>query len=333
MQVRWLAGVLIGCVPFAWGDFHYTKRTRISGGAMGGMTRMFGKLAGAPTDAESTVSLQGHRLREEWPGRVQIIDLDKQQYITIDTKHRTYTVMTFAEMRAAMEQASAVLAQQAKPPQGLPMFAISVEEGQGRQTIAGHSCSDVALKLEMQAQEAKSQPGGLTTTMHMCMARDVAGADELRAFYRSLAEKLGTLPGQGGMAMNPQLVAAQRALATKAASLQGFPLQTVMDMGAPVATAPPETAAPAPAASGRDEAIPTSPSELVTQNLGKMFGGFGRKKKSKPEPAASQPARPAPPGTLMEITTEVTSIATSPVEASLFQVPVGYTETVAPEHP
>jgi hypothetical protein len=71
------------------------------------------------------------------------------------------------------------------------------------------------------------------------------------------------------------------------------------------------------------------------------LGGFGKKKKTD-QPAASQPAATdssqqasapasatAPagtPGSLMEMTIEVTSFSSSALDKSLFDVPAGYTQ-------
>lgn len=68
------------------------------------------------------------------------------------------------------------------------------------------------------------------------------------------------------------------------------------------------------------------------------FGGFGRKKKTEQEqpkeqpqaqtpPAAEAPtgaAGPTPPGTLMELTTELTAFSSAAIDASKFTVPSGF---------
>jgi hypothetical protein len=70
------------------------------------------------------------------------------------------------------------------------------------------------------------------------------------------------------------------------------------------------------------------------------FGGFGRKKKQQQQeepqsqPQAQTPPPPAqsapgsmgatPPGTLMEMTTELTAFSSAPVDSSKFAVPAGF---------
>ena len=64
---------------------------------------------------KSTTStyIKGDRLRQgstEWHGidiRVSIIQLDREQIVSLDHKKKTYSVMTFAEMKAQMEKAIA----------------------------------------------------------------------------------------------------------------------------------------------------------------------------------------------------------------------------------
>ena len=73
--------------------------------------------------------------------------------------------------------------------------------------------------------------------------------------------------------------------------------------------------------------------------LGGGLGGFGRKKKEPeqpaaqaqqqtPPPAAAPPAQSAagatPPGTLMELTTELTAFSSAPVDVAKVSVPAGF---------
>jgi len=74
---------------------------------------------------------------------------------------------------------------------------------------------------------------------------------------------------------------------------------------------------------------------LAGAAAGGMLGGFGRKKKEAPKeeakPPAEQPpaaAKPEPgaPGTLMEMTTEMTGFSSGAVDATKFAVPAGFKE-------
>src|SRR5712692_5445068 len=106
-------------------DFKYTESAKVTGGMMAGMTKMaavFSKearqTANQPT--VTTTAVKGNRLRtDEADGKSKVIDLDGRRIITIDNKARTYSILTFEQMRAALEQAMAKA--QAQPqPKGNP---------------------------------------------------------------------------------------------------------------------------------------------------------------------------------------------------------------------
>ena len=54
----------------------------------------------------STISFKGNKMRrEDSLGQIEIIDLDGRRITQIDTKKKTYSTMTFDEMKARMEEA------------------------------------------------------------------------------------------------------------------------------------------------------------------------------------------------------------------------------------
>jgi hypothetical protein len=77
-----------------------------------------------------------------------------------------------------------------------------------------------------------------------------------------------------------------------------------------------------------------NPGAAAVKSVGKILGGFHRKKKDQDQGScegASQsgPPPPSEPGSLMEMTVEVTSFSTDSLDGSLFSPPAGYTQ-VAP---
>src|ERR1700674_4325287 len=98
-------GILIAlaCLPTCLlADFSYEESTKITGGAMAGVMKFagaFSKQAREPL--QSTVAVKGNRMLHGNKERASVIDLDSE---TIYQK-KTYSVMTFAEMKQAMEQA------------------------------------------------------------------------------------------------------------------------------------------------------------------------------------------------------------------------------------
>src|SRR4051812_27057921 len=106
-------------------DFQYTETSKITGGAAAGAMKFVGVFSKdarqATQGANSTISLKGNKLRREdiSQGRAEIIDLDGRRIIQIDNKKKTYSTMTFDEMRAQMEEARRRAAeQQAKHNKG-----------------------------------------------------------------------------------------------------------------------------------------------------------------------------------------------------------------------
>jgi hypothetical protein len=168
----------------------------------------------------------------------------------------------------------------------------------------------------------------------------VPGYDEVHNFYIKMAKELDWLPGQIGMG-NPQMSQAMDEFRKNAIKMDGMPLlqYTSFGMAANVPPGQSETAnAPGaasqqPAQNSSDNNTPTSAREAVSKSLGGMFGGFGKKKKQEQQPdssansgAAGSPQPTAVKGSMMDMTVEITSYSNNGLDASLFQIPAGYTQ-------
>src|SRR6476619_3490933 len=101
-------------------DFQYTETTRITGGAAAGAMKFVGVFSKdarqATQGTTSTISFKGNKMRrEDSLGQIEIIDLDGRSITNIDTKKKTYSTITFDEMKARMEEArKKAAAEQAK---------------------------------------------------------------------------------------------------------------------------------------------------------------------------------------------------------------------------
>src|SRR5689334_2686563 len=112
---RAIAGALVAALIFSastpcFADFQYTETSKITGGSMAGAMKFVGVFSKdakqATQGTTSTISLKGNKLRrEDSLGMIEIIDLDARKITRIDTKKKTYSQMTFDEMRAQMEEA------------------------------------------------------------------------------------------------------------------------------------------------------------------------------------------------------------------------------------
>ena len=117
----WKPGVLIvlACLPTCLlADFSYEQSTKVTGGMMAGMMKFagaFSKQAREPM--QSTVAVKGNRMLHGSKDRASVIDLDSETITEINYQKKTYSVMTFAEMKQAMEQAMQRMKDAPKQPQ------------------------------------------------------------------------------------------------------------------------------------------------------------------------------------------------------------------------
>src|ERR1700761_7921151 len=105
-----LCAVLVLSSTPARADFKYSDTSKITGGSLKSMMKTVGIFSKQASQAMKPVTttryIKGDRMRsDEADGRVQIIDLAGRRIIDIDPQKKTYTEITFDEMKAAMEKA------------------------------------------------------------------------------------------------------------------------------------------------------------------------------------------------------------------------------------
>jgi hypothetical protein len=331
-----LLALLLSTSTACFADFQYTENSKITGGAMVGMTKFLGafskdaKQATQPTS--STISLKGNRMRrEDNLGKVEIIDLEGRRLVHIDLKSKSYSVVTFDEMRAQLEEAKRKAAeQQAKHGKGQDAQVkitpkISVTPGSGTKQILNYTAKETKTRvdMEMQSQDPKQQGSA-----NMWMTADswiapVKGHDELKAFSLRLAKELDWLPG-AVVGANPQMNVASVEMRKSTAKLNGMPLLTYTSMGMGAGQA-----------GNSAQSQPQSQSQSHSSNPVSAIGGlFGKKKKddNAQQDSSAAGTQASANGSLMDITTEVTSISTSRLDAALFEIPAGFKQIEAKPH-
>lgn len=365
-----LAAVVLCTSVASRADFKYTESSKMTGGAVMGAMKFAGVFSKQAREANaaqvSTKAVKGNRFREEHAdGTIEIIDLDGRQFINIDPKAKTYTILTFEQMKqqmlAAQEKAKAQMAKQpaedkTKANVKLTPKIESSETGATR-TLLGLATKEMKVRVEMlmETDDPKAQGQQISSVMDsdQWIAPSVPGYDELQHFYVKMAKQMDWVPSavMGGMA-NSNVQISMAELKKNNVKIDGIPLlQTVsMSLGgnaaataaasgqsAPVAQTPPP---PPPPAQTQE---PASAKDAITQGIAGHFGfgGLGKKKKKtedQPAPDASQPtsspsnanaSAPAPAattGSLMDMTIEVTSYSADALDKSLFEVPTGYTQ-------
>ena len=168
----------------------------------------------------------------------QIIRLDKELIWDLDVDKRTYSEMDFATMRKMMERGMGRAQQEKLPTQDLE-YTIDVKRTGTKDVINGFHAENVIITMTGKPKSAPAEGGvrGTTFTIDEWLSNDVPGQDEIRAYYRKFAEKMGVDPQMQAMAagLMSQHGDAIRKMADKLKDLKGYPVRSTftmsMDMG------------------------------------------------------------------------------------------------------
>ena len=190
-------------------DFQYTETTKITGGAAAGAMKfagVFSKDARQATQGTtSTISFKGNKMRrEDSLGQIEIIDLDARRITQIDTKKKTYSTITFDEMKARMEEArKKAAAEQAKrnkeqASQVKITPKVTITPGTGSKKILDYNAKETKMRVDMEMTSDDPKAKGQTANMWVdsdSYIAPVKGYDEVKHFYQRMAKELDWLPG------------------------------------------------------------------------------------------------------------------------------------------
>jgi hypothetical protein len=308
-------------------DFSYKETSTVTGGTMLSLMKVagvFSKSANEPKAA--TVAVKGDRMVRRSEDDATVIDLNAQTITNINFQKKNYSVMTFEQMKQALEAA-----QQKAGKSGAKMeFKVSVDNTGKTQQIAGLEAKEMILKMEMQAADNKGNSGSMMITEDMWIASGVAGYAEVRDFYNRMAAKLDWTPSGNMFMSNPDVSKGMASAAKEMAKLEGVPVLQIITMGAPGqpgAPAPSAAPAAAPAPQEQPQAQQPAAGGSLGGALGRLggLGGLGRKSAPKQESAPSaSSAAPTAPGALIEMKTEMSAFSTASVDDAQFQPPAGF---------
>lgn len=343
--------VFVCGVGVSFADFQYSQTTKITGGAMAGMTKALGafsKSARQITEPQtSTIMLKNNMLRTEHAdGRIDIIDAEGKKFINIDTVKKTYSSITFDEFKASLQKAQErAKEERAKEVSKHPEAAnvkitpkIDMQETGATKTILNLPTKEVKMKIDMQMEstdpkaQEKAQSMEMTVTSDSWVAASVPGYSEVRDFYVKLAKELDWLPGamgsMGGMNMNPQMGPAMEEFRKSAVKLQGMPLLQTMTMGMGAEGQQAQAPPPQQDQAQNKDSQPTSAREALGKSLGGMFG---HKKKQQDQDnsngsGGSSSQSSSNSGSLMDMQSEVTSYSNNSIDKGLFEIPAGFTQ-------
>jgi hypothetical protein len=279
----------------------------------------------------STHIIKGNRMATVTKDRVSLIDLDRENITTIDTAKKTYSVMTFAEMKQAMEDAAKRMQgrQKSKDNDVQGQFKISAKATGETRSIQGLSAKEMLIIMAMEGTNSKTGDSGAMEISTDAWYAPVPGYGEVKEFHKKMAAKLGNMFGSG-MQQISQMAAAQgggqanmsqsmEQVAKELAKIDGVPVESVVKMGASGATAGGSgSTTPEP------EEKKSGPTSIAGAALGRL-GGFGRHKKDdQPKDDAPSTGQQSGSGVLMEMTMNLTSFSSGAADASKFEVPSGY---------
>ena len=231
-------GLCIALPSLSFADFRYDETTKVTGGSLVSMAKLagtFSKQAHSITDpTNSTILVKGNRMAHINPDSTEVIDLDQETITRMDHAKKQYTVVTFQEMKAAMEEAvkkAQAQPQQAPTPQPASTtpppqlkFKVTVTNTGATKPVAGLSASESILKMTAEATDQQSgQTGAMAITNDMWMVPEIPGYGEVRDFNSRMASKMGSVfSGAMPSSVSPQMLSTQPAMGSGMASAGTF---------------------------------------------------------------------------------------------------------------
>jgi hypothetical protein len=316
-----ICGAIAVSTGSMFADFSYRESTKITGGALVGAMKVagvFSRSARESMDNTATVGLKGNRLAHRTATHLMLIDLDAKTMTDADLQKKQYSVITFDEMKQALENMSKKMKQDGK---GEMKIRVSADPTGKSKQISGYEAKEILMKVEMEVQDPnKKQGGSMVVYTDLWIADGVAGYSEVAAFYKKMAEQLDWRPG-GSMFMGQPEVAKGMSEAFKEVSrMNGTPVFQKTVMG-PEGMTPPSSDGPTPAAQEQNKPKPSIGGALGGALGGRL--GLGRKKNDQPPPEQPQQQASGSSGSMIEMETQYSDFATT-ADASLFEIPSGF---------
>jgi hypothetical protein len=303
--VMFVATLLCISCGLAHADFKYTQ----SGQFTNGLARI--KAAVGSQAAEVTFSVQGAILRIDLPdGTYGIIDLEGRREIQVDPKNRTYSIVTFDEIRARDKETSEKF-----PSHVTQDLSLNVTSTGKTRTLLDKTAQETMVEISHNSMQS--------LVVDSWTAPSVDGFNEVSDFYARLSSAIrsGTdaarFPAVWGLAhlmMGTEL---------SLNSLAGWP--AVMSKGildlCKVANAP--DGAPL-LQIYREYAVPLSPPAIQNPSASPSDA---RSPGAVPANSAAKIGEDSQQELATEFTLRITSFSADKLDKGLFQIPPGYKES------
>jgi hypothetical protein len=349
----------LGASTLCHADFSYKETTKITGGTITRMSRLMPGMGKALEPRTSSVYLKGSRLATVTNETMNIVDLDNETITEVNVNDKTWAVITFAEMRQAMEALARKMSElqqaQPQPPQADLNLKFDVKETGQTRSINGLDTRQFLLTIGMEAgapQQATPIPVMSEMVSDTWLAKKIPGYDEIGKFHLRMGQKLAWGPGLNPFVMQQRGGGeAMKKLAEESAKLDGTPVYTITRIkgvgGMPSLTG--GSGAPqmpnvsdAVGEAARREAEYEAQRQAGRAAGGRLggiaggaIGGMMRRRQpqptSPPQPETSAPAPAQGAATpaesvLMESTQELSGFSSDSVSSSVFDVPTSFTQ-------
>lgn len=334
----------LSCIAFA--DSSYQSTTQVTGGQLVDAVKKMSFLSKSMRNAFQPISTQtmvsGNRKAMVSQDATDIVDLDKQEMIHIDTMHKTYYVATFAQMRQTLEAAAAQIKQAQQQQQEAPSqpqdqqkpnvkvtFNASVNNTGQTRTIEGANAQEQIVTVTMTATD-ETNPANtstITVTTDAWIVPDPPELKEIADFDRRMAKAMmqdvympamaaAGGPSSAGMSQllssRPGASDAMTQMAKELARIKGTRVQEDTSMSA---TAPQNSsqkgASQDQANSESNSDTPTSrgsvESAAATKVIGGMLGGWHHKKAKQTDQQSDTPTTTTQNGQVMQTVTLLTT--------------------------
>ena len=319
-------------------DFQYTENTKITGGATAGLLKFASKMGTSTGPAVSTRYVKGDRMRvDSGNGKAQIIDLAGHRIILIDEKQKTYSIMTFDQMRAQMEKVQQERAQMKANGQMNFSSKAQVTPTQNTRIILGQNTHEVQAQIDMQpsgdAGSSAASSGAMTYSTDMWVAPGVSGYQEIRSFYQRLAKDAKWAASLGG-SPDPRMTQAMEEMQKNSSAFNGLPMLQTVRLTVSGADGKTSHTSPSHSTDIPNVSVPSTKSDAVGQAVGGLLGFAKHKKEQQAEAkdAANGTSSSDDSNSLMTATIEVTSFSGSSLASTLFDIPAGYTQVQTPSN-
>lgn len=336
-----VVGALAGAAAHA--DVTTQEQMSLGGSGMMKMANMSGTtttvISGNRARTESNLQFESGMMRALARGAGQsaeIVRLDQDQIILLDTKKKTYTETTFAERRAQMQQA---MEQMNKGQASQQQATSGVDESQcewsepkadvkrtgEKALIGGFQAEHVTITATQSCRDKKTgQVCDFGLALDQWIAPGFEASNETLAYQRAYAEKLGLGASasrdfaERAQSMFGRYQGIWTEVAAKMRDVQGYPVKSSfgLGIGGPQCQSVQQTQA-----SGGPQSPPS-----IGGALGGALGGVFGKKKEPAQPAATTPLQTMPGGLmpLMTMSTELVSISRDAVNPQNFEIPADY---------